>query len=223
MLDLTDSKIKCKPVHSGPKFLYGQAYTVTSLQQRCDYMFIPIPKCASSWMKCIFKHSNRINFLQSDIDNPTHNVVVLRDPIDRYITGLAQTIDDENNFGKVDIIEQLWTKPIFQSSHLEPQVSFLDGISIDPLHTTFFMCNSNLDKNFWRWALDKNITYILNTKCSQVYDFDNSFNLTSKKSKIVQSFCRDLRRILRDNPELQEQIKKIYEDDYRLLDSITLQ
>jgi hypothetical protein len=132
--------------HNGHE--YGMCYA-DHLNKK---FYINIPKNASTWGKqCVealaFEHTNYID--SRLIDKGYEAIIFLRDPIDRWYTGIAEYIHrygllPSNRFNK-DSIGLILHKVVFDE-HTEQQRMFLQGVNLD--NAVFFKVDHNLSKNF---------------------------------------------------------------------------
>lgn len=115
------------------------------------FAFVPIPKCASTYVTKflveglswkISKEDDRIQ------DSLFRKLVILREPIDRWVSGMAQYLTTYH--GDLPLQSRELTEFIFKrvdfDPHTTPQVNFIAGLDIDS--TIFFRFDSQLEKNF---------------------------------------------------------------------------
>ena len=197
-----------------------------------NYIYINIPKNASTWMKDKF-NGNNINYIKDPIDDATY-VVVLKDPIDRWISGAAQAFvgcSPENphfflNIGFNDIFDHI----VFDE-HTAPQTMFLDNI--DHARTVWFNCDNFLSETWNHWAVDK----IVPRKQSKWHtDIYNPYNISAlgkanqfpgwyDKSKTVVGWTQQqikdmLTEHLNTCPTHMAHLKEYYKIDYDLIESV---
>jgi hypothetical protein len=107
--------------------------------------FIHIPKNASSFVKgCLLRSGN---FTHSDrLVTADHYLITLRDPIERWVSGITQFMDVESNqrFTLHELVEQVTV-----DDHTELQTYFLQNVDID--RCTFLKVNQNLRTNIKLW------------------------------------------------------------------------
>jgi hypothetical protein len=110
--------------------------------------YINIPKNASTFIKRQLINTN--GFIHSDIlIHADQYLIVLRDPIERWISAVAQLLTAKDNHMSYDKLANIITT----DDHTETQTYFLQNVEIDKC--IFFMVNSNLSKNLQQW-LDNN-------------------------------------------------------------------
>ena len=181
--------------------------------------YINIPKNASSFLRHYFKDTGWKHMhvgMNMDIDT---NIIVLRDPIERWITGIAQHITTNilgENFGSTHYLEQtneLVEKLIFDQivfdDHTEQQSWFLEPF--DLTNSVFFYCNSDLSKNldsyFGSIGTDFHLTNKPYVNVSQE-QFDNA-NLVEHFKKLVYN-----------NEHYQDKLRSYFVRDYDLIHSV---
>jgi hypothetical protein len=195
-----------------------------------NYSYINIPKCASTWMKDQFGGQEH-NYINNPVE--CEYVVVLRDPVERWISGAAQAFvgcSPENphfflNLGFNAIFDHM----VFDE-HTAPQKMFLD--QIDYNKTVWFDCNSNLIKNYQSWADDKIIsaTQLLYKDQANPYNISalssaNQFPGWYDKSTVVTGWTQQqiidvLTNHLNTCPSHLRQLQEFYADDYQLRESV---
>jgi hypothetical protein len=217
--------IHAPPVMIYEQHAYGGGRILYDNRTKQNILLVHIPKCASSWIKAVFKHSWHWNYKQGfgieSMPDPldkiipqasTRYVTVLRDPIQRWITGFVQTKIREHT-------DMSWKK-IFDKvdfdNHTEPQISFLDGL--DTQLITFFYCDKNLSKNVIDWCNFTDPKLFVDPDFSR--DWSNSFNLSSRKPSATQDVYKEAQTILKNNPQYVEKLREVYFEDYELIDSV---
>ena len=134
-----------RPGTRWPRHPYGQ-----SIRWK-DHFYVPIPKVASSWCIEIWGMGMPFDFLAQDHDLDA--VVILRDPIERWVAGFAQC-----QVGNDPSWEGHWERKgwdwVFDTvvfdNHTEPQVSFLAGLDLH--RTTWFRLDDRLESNMVAWC-----------------------------------------------------------------------
>ena len=107
--------------------------------------FVHIPKNASSFVKGWLLRSG--NFTHSDsLVIADHYLITLRDPIERWVSGIAQFMNVESNQQLTlhELVEQVTV-----DDHTELQTYFLQNVDID--RCTFLKVNQNLRTNIKLW------------------------------------------------------------------------
>ena len=188
----------------------GHVYGECMSHWDSEYMYVYIPKNASSWTKPNLKDFGWefYNYHTDKLDK--HALVVLRDPVDRWLSGIAEY------FALYHTNHDTWTTDVFNlifdrvcfDDHTERQVKFLQGLDTD--RCTFFDFN-NYRATFSQW-----ITEHYGENKYNRYEFQHVSELIPTRKKVKDIFKREL-----ENSKYLEQIKNFYEDDYKLINSIT--
>lgn len=119
-----------------------------------NLIYIPVLKNAHSWGKQFFSHNFNCNekvYIGSENINLYKDkkfVVILRDPIERWISAVTQyLLNFDNPVEMLDnpVIFKLITDGIVLDVHAIPQRH--DLIGLDDSKTIFFMCDENLERN----------------------------------------------------------------------------
>ena len=188
------------------------------------YVYVPIPKCASTWMKHAFG-KQRANF-ETDLDFPRDHaeyVVVLRDPVDRWISGLAQHHTGNaadwhlhyRNLGWDHVFDQV----VFDN-HTEPQSSFVCNINFD--RVTWFRFGADLDKDFRHWCQGRfePRPQSSNKEDSQVNALLGRPALVPGRTLSGAEMLEEIRQVVQDNPKYQQRLREFYHKDYKLYGSV---
>ena len=126
-------------IRAWARHTYGQAMRLQ------DQVYVPIPKVGSTWCKQLWHGAQDINFKIHDVKHLTH-VVILRNPIERWIAGFAQC-QVGNDPACHDHWERLGWQWVFDQmvfdNHTEPQVSFIDGVDLD--RVIWFRLENNVE------------------------------------------------------------------------------
>ena len=162
--------------------------------------FIHIPKNASSFVKgCLlgtekYKHSN--NLIAAD-----HYLVTLRDPIERWISGIAQ-------FMSVDINQHITLHELVNTitvdDHTESQTYFLQGIDIDSC--TFLKVDQNLRTNIKLWLNENGYTV----------NIDDIPNINQGNQLVKDRVAA----MVDSNSQIKLKLATHYEQDYALINRV---
>lgn len=187
------------------------------------FNFINIPKNASSEVSRVLFDWKQSNYCT--INRLVNHLVILRDPTDRWISGMAEFLVGNYSFmgncnadRSLEEIDILMDSKMFQTlmfnfaifdSHTVPQCYFINGINISDI--TFFYFDNQV--------VFKLLSYI----GYKAYNYNgNGSNKSSdnvKKTNIVNR----LKSLLNDNPAYQHSIDKHYYADHKLFDRIKFQ
>lgn len=204
---------------------YGDSMLATCEVERKNWIYVNIPKNASSWVRKHFP-GRRYNFLKNSftqlpehLDNLTvpeyrmHYVIVLRDPVDRWITGVSQALGDRrlNNISYSWLLEDLTCG---NNVHVTYQNQFLHGI--DWSTTTAFMVDATLEMKFHHFMLN----FLPGQAKPYLKPHNNVYNKTSLKSPKWQKFVADLSDFVYNNEYVIQAIKDHYHIDYKMISSM---
>lgn len=174
--------------------------------------FVNIPKCASSYTKDMltpigWRHHNFISYPEIQ---PRCSIITLRDPIDRWVSGICEyfflyhrTINSDEF---TNAFYDLLMDRITFDDHTEKQIYFIDGL--DLAKCKFLMCDSNYGIN-----LAKIIS-------SHGYTIGISNKIHETKSCTVRSKFKTIFSPLLENPKYYSKLKDHFADDYKLIESI---
>lgn len=162
--------------------------------------FVNIPKNASSFVKgCLlssgqFAHSD--SFVTAD-----QYLVTLRDPIERWISGIAQFMNDPNNHAVTlhDLVDRVTV-----DDHTELQTYFLEGVDLD--RCTFIRADDNLRTNLTDWF--KINGYEL--------DINSVPNINEGQQLIKDRFAA----MVDGNSQIKLKLVTHYEQDYELINRV---
>jgi len=175
---------------------------------------IDISKNASSSGKQFFKNNNFApsNFNDKNV-NPEKFIAILRDPIERWISGLAEYIaGDYGNlkfknvsdcFFNNELLETLIFDQIVFDGHTLPQIAYLQGLDIRKIDFYYFD-NDVFDKISYYNQLDN-----INLK------YSNSKTKNEDKIYIHNYLASQLK-----DSEKMKKIQRMYYCDYQLFDEI---
>jgi hypothetical protein len=176
-----------------------------------DLMYVYIPKNASSWTK-----PNLIDwgweFYNYHTDNLSkHALVVLRDPVERWLSGIAEylTLYHTDMQAPFYETERLIFDRVTFDDHTEKQVKFLEGLDTD--NCTFMMCEGGYRANFSNF-----IAMHLGDNKYFKYDYQHVSESCLNRSR----FKRIFRTLLDNNPKYLERIKQHFADDYKLIEQV---
>lgn len=163
--------------------------------------YVHIPKNISSCIKgCLA--SNK--WQHSDVlVNNEQFLIVLRDPIDRWCSGIAEF---QVNSHQLDLdVDKVFAQITFDD-HTEQQVYFLQNIDLNKV--TFIMVNNNFNTIFNKW---------LNERGYPSVDDTPRFNQSSGiKLELKQKY----QQLVDSNPDYMLQLKKHFAADYELINKV---
>ena len=209
---------------------YGSCRVIT--EQDRDWVFVNIPKNASSWMIRAFGRGREANYLDT-AQRPRHYIVVLRDPVDRWISGFAQVQVGTTPWHSSHYQQRGWDSIFNQvifDNHTEPQVSFLQGLDTEQI--TWLRFGADLARDVAAWS-----------RCHIELDLqplargeDNEYNLSEYSSAPVFRNPRypyeeipgptmwDIQAQTHDaiesNPRYRDALEYVYRQDHTLYETV---
>lgn len=215
-----------------PAWTDGLSWLHYDYRQNISYVYINIPKNASSWMKENFGgfeydwNNHRFTAdvtsaitLKRGLTAPKKYVVLLRDPVSRWVSGFAQYFWgwDPSFPGYYTSLEpDHWFRKVWFDDHTRPQVDFLQGL--DKENTIWFDCDRNLSSNVRHWIKDKFDQDIRDLD----NDPENAYNVSSRgrpwpTNGITQKQIMDhVRSAMDQNPNYQQSLLEFYHQDVEL-------
>jgi hypothetical protein len=144
--------------------------------------------------------------------------VILRDPLDRWISGITQIIYTEpktlagvsNNMHIATFDWKLAMEKIEYDNHTQKQVDFIYGIPQDQI--VWLKFDDQLKDNF--------INLMLSYGCDvENKNLKNKDNITRKNS-VKHSVIKKITDKLNQHPEYRQKIFDHYHEDYALINSV---
>lgn len=165
--------------------------------------YVHIPKNASSFIKGGLLGCGS-EWKHSEILVPADEyLIVLRDPIERWISGIAEYCYNSGNIlGIKEALEQFTF-----DDHTEHQVYFIQGVDLSK--ATFLWVNDKLQNNLGQWL--KQFNYHANIQDALKYN-------TSEGSK--REFINQFTNEINSNLEYQARLKEYFADDYKLIEGV---
>ena len=179
-----------------------------------DLMYVNIPKNASSWTKPNLKdwgwqHYNYHN------DNLYHKhaLVVLRDPVERWLSGIAEYMylyhnDIDTNEFSTCFFDLVFDRIAFDD-HTEQQVLFLEKLNFN--NCTFFWCGPTYRELFSQFLTIHNMPNQYNN-----YNYQHVTEQSPKRKKFKEIFKQTLEK----NSKYITQLDWYFANDYKLIRSI---
>ncbi len=178
----------------------------------CDLMYVYIPKNASSWTKPnLLDWGWEFYNYHADSLQHKHAMVVLRDPIDRWLSGIAEYFYlRHRNFDSVNInsalLNLIFDRVAFDD-HTESQCLFIQNL--DKANCTFFWCDDNY-RNTFSSFLNKN---------GMPNKYNNySYQHVTEHEPVRSRFKQMFRDILFNESRYLKQLQWYYNKDYKLIE-----
>jgi hypothetical protein len=186
-------------LHKG--HIYGQCH----FEPNAKLVYVNIPKNASSWTKQHIPNWQCVNYFKQSTTDWKY-IVTLRDPIERWISGIVQYFFEYNidpDFNNTAFCNLIFDRIAFDD-HTERQILFIQDIPIEK--TTFIKCDKSYSINF------------IDLLRSNGIDIQNKIvkvNTTIQNAKKIQLKELVLEK-LKSNYLYEESLRKYYERDYEL-------
>lgn len=175
--------------------------------------YIPIPKNASTTLKFLFKNTIRFsNGYNYHNESNKNFVVCLRDPLDRWYTGVIEHFDrrfKDTDISNPEVLEHIFNKKKFDA-HTEHQINFLSNLSTDNIY--FFKFGANLLENISRFLIENLNVY----KNNAIINISKNISIGTPKQEKIDF----LKKYAILNPHLVDDIKDYYSEDYKLFNSV---
>jgi hypothetical protein len=169
-----------------------------------DVSYIHVPKNASSFVKGVLMGCGGFWHHSETLVNSKENLVLLRDPIDRWCSGITQYLHNS----KLDLsIDEIFDRITFDD-HTDLQTYFLQGVDLD--HATFILVNDSLKANLNDWIYDR--AYRTNVDIAIQYNASADDDRRTTKEYYV--------KLLEQNPDLVLKLKDYFAEDYKLIESV---
>ena len=186
-------------------------------------IYVNIPKNASSWISLQFnqginRDAENINYYDIVDLTQCRFIVVLRDPLDRWIAGMTQMIytepatdlDGVANNMNIDTFDwDLVMEKIEHDNHTQKQVDFIHDIPQDQI--VWLKFDDQLKDNF--------INLMLSYGCDVEIKKSDKDNITLKNSA-KHSVIKKITDKLNQHPEYRQKIIDHYHEDYALINSV---
>ena len=170
-----------------------------------DKTYVHIPKNASSFVKGVLIGSGGFWHHSETLINSSENLIVLRDPIDRWVSGITQYLHNSN---QIDMPAELIFDKITFDDHTDLQTYFLQGVDLDK--STFMFVDDNLRANLANWIYNRG--YRTNVDIAIEYNASSEDNRATTKDHYT--------KLLDQTPEFVLKLQQHFEEDYKLIDKV---
>ena len=182
--------------------------------QESNLMYVYIPKNASSWTK-----PNLLDwgweFYNYHTDNlyNKHALVVLRDPINRWLSGIAEYFYlKHRDFDSIQInrhfLDLIFDRVAFDD-HTESQILFLQNLDLDKC--TFFWCDTEYRNNFSHYLKSINMP-------NKYYNYE--YQHVTENEPVRSKFKKIFKHALENNSKYKQQLEWYFAKDYKLINSV---
>lgn len=166
--------------------------------------YVHIPKNASSFVKGVLMGSGGFWHHSETLVNSDENLIVLRDPIDRWCSGITQYLYNS----KQELSEEEIFDRITFDDHTDLQTYFLQGV--DFTKSTFILVNDNLRANLAKWIYENG--YRTNVDIAIEYNASGDDERQTTKEYYV--------KLLEQNPNFVLKLQQHFEEDYKLIGGV---
>jgi len=176
-----------------------------------DLMYVYIPKNASSWTKPNLQDWGWEFYNYHNDGLNKHALVVLRDPVERWLSGIAECLTLYHpgfELNDTETVELIFDRICFDD-HTEKQVKFLQGLDTD--NCTFMWCDE-----FYR----NNFSQFINEYLGENKYYNYEYQHVTKNSPIRERFKNIFTQLIDTVPEYLSQIENYYDDDYKLIEQV---
>jgi len=199
-----------------------------------EYGYILISKNASSYCRSFFTTGCNWTYDRYENFPDTKFIVCLRDPISRWVSGICEYFYRYHrsfNIKNPQVLKFISERLIFDE-HTEPQVNFiseeiyasnniknmnLTGIYrklIDLNRLIFFKVNDNLSDNMYMFAANElKVDITFRNKEKKSYNTTDEIPDKKRNADILYDY-------LESKPDVIDKIKKLYADDYKLIENV---
>lgn len=217
------------------KWQSGDSWLHYNYKQDVSYVYINIPKNASSWMKENFggyRYDWHHNIFKADVNSDITRrrglqaiksyVVILRDPIERWLTGFAQSFwgwDLRDPAYYRNLSPDQWIDLIPNDDHTRLQLEYLQGLDVTA--ATWFDCGPELTDCVTKW-----IKNCFDTDVRGLDDDEqNGYNISNRgrpwpTTGVTQQMIIDHVRAATAQSHYQDRLRDIYRADYDLRDRV---
>jgi hypothetical protein len=174
-------------------------------------MYVNIPKNASSWTK-----PNLLDwgweFYNYHTDMLTHKapVVVLREPIERWLSGIAEYFAlyyPDFKLNCPEAIELVFDRVCFDD-HTERQINFIHGLDTD--RCIFLKCDENYRQNFSNLLTEHGMTNRYSN-----YDYQHVSKNSPDRTRFKEIFEQAIQE-----PKYLSKVREYFHKDFLLIESI---
>ena len=171
-----------------------------------DLTYIHIPKNASSFVKGVLMGCGGFWQHNDSLVTSKENLIILRDPIDRWCSGIAQYLQ---NSGQDLTNDEIFNKITFDD-HTELQSYFLNGVELST--STFMLVNEDLRFNLANWLTEHGFHVSADTFINYNTSIDEG------RGNVKNHYVK----LLEEQPELVLKLQQHFEQDYKLIGSVKL-
>jgi hypothetical protein len=162
--------------------------------------FVNIPKNASSFIKGCLIGTNQFTH-SSKLITANRYLIALREPIDRWVSGIAQFTN--NPINQHLTVHEL-VRQIKFDDHTERQTYFLQGVDLD--RCEFIKVDNNLYTNLKQWLIENGYTINIDTVTST--------------NKGIEEIKNNFATLIDKNIQIKLKLTDYYKQDYELFNRV---
>jgi hypothetical protein len=172
-------------------------------------MYVYIPKNASSWTKPNLKDWGWEFYNYHTDGLQKHAMIVLRDPIERWLSGIAEylTLYHPAIHVEPNLLDLIFDRISFDD-HTERQVNFIHGLDTDCC--TFFRCDEHYREDFSTFLDEHDMPNRYHR-----YEPQHVSKTSTTRDRFKNIFTREI-----ENPKYLQAVKEHFSADYQLMDSV---
>lgn len=171
-----------------------------------DIYYLPIMKNAHKWARSIPKNAERYKYAS----NKKPDIIILREPIERWVSGCAQYHYNalEKGWTNLNEISKHCFDKVEQDVHTINQCSYLE--SVDTSAATWFYINDTFQDAYIEWLQAHGVE----TRAADQGNFNSAAGVDSK-AQIINRLNKDLQ-----DAEKKSKVLDIFAKDYKLIESV---
>lgn len=174
-------------------------------------MYVNIPKNASSWTKPnLFDWGWEFYNYHTDVLTHKVSIVALRDPVDRWLSGIAEYFAlyyPEFKLDSPEAIELVFDRVCFDD-HTERQINFIHGLDTD--QCIFLKCDANYRQNFSNLLVEHRMP-------NRYFNYE--YQHVSKNSPERTRFKEIFERAIQE-PKYLSKVREYFHKDFQLIYSV---
>lgn len=183
-----------------------------------DWVYVRINRSGSTWMS---KYLEANDFIQTEIQTlmKHHKLLVLREPLERFMSGIAFYDDLYKKLIKnpKKVIDEY-----SHDSHIRLQAQSLKNVDLN--NCTFIKYGKNWTDNFHQFLKQRNTVMSVKPPLNwlnKITPFDN-INISSKEGGFQQNDIDRffLKKYFDENPKFNKVIMDYLEEDYKLYNKV---
>ena len=188
----------------------GHKYGTCMSHPESDLMYVNIPKNASSWTKPNLMDWGWefYNYHTDNIDKTA--IVVLRDPIERWLSGIAEYLTLYHpmlQFNNLEGVDLIFDRVVFDD-HTERQINFIHGL--DSEKCIFLKCDEHYRENLSQLLTEHNMP-------NKYWNYEPQHVSASspERKRFKHIFSREIQ-----NSKYFNKVQEYFKQDYELINQV---